>query len=112
METKSDRDNRSTDLSKHQQRREKERAEWARQAEKQHQERMRALREPTEQPRVRRQQLEQKAQPLPEHQILVEDMLKELYSRNPEWEARKKRAQGVSHRLLHWTIITDGIELS
>jgi len=81
------------DLSEKQRKREQERKEWAMQVEKKHQESMRALRE---QSRLSTQQIGKKSAVVLQPQSLIEDMIKELYVRNPEWEVRKKRVERVS----------------
>jgi malic enzyme len=93
MDTKGNYTKGYRNLSPEQQKREKDRKEWARKVEEKRQERLKALKE---QSHVARQPIEQTTQVAMEHQTMVEEMLKELYLRNPEWEARKKKVQRVS----------------
>jgi thiamine kinase-like enzyme len=93
--------NQKRELSEEQQKREKDRKEWARKLDEKHRERMRALKEQSRMAAA--QQLIDKPKATIatiDHQAMVEDMLKELYQRNPEWEARMKKAQRVSDIIL------------
>jgi hypothetical protein len=82
-----------THLSAEQARRMKDREEWARQQEVQHQERMKAIRE---QNRVVREEMRAKAQEAVDYASMVQEMLQELCDQNPEWEERKEQVQRVS----------------
>jgi hypothetical protein len=104
LEPKVSRGKRDVDLSEKQRKREQERKEWARQVEKKHQERMRAIRE---QSRLSTQQIGKKSAVVLQPQSLIEDMIKELYVRNPEWEARKKRVERVSDSF--FAFVVDGL---
>lgn len=64
----------------------RERDEWARQHELEHQARMAEIKE---QQRLAREQMAMRMFEAREHGKMVEAMLKDLSNHNPEWEARR-----------------------
>jgi len=81
------------DLGEDQRRRQHDREAWARQGEREYQERMKAFKEKS---RLARELLEQREREALQQKAMVEEMLQELCRQNPEWEARKKSVQRVS----------------
>lgn len=82
-------------------RRTKERNEWAKQSEQRQQDRMKLFKETAEEQLHNIQQCTTTVQ----KNTMVDKMLQELYALNPEWEARRQKAQAVSIAVSSWTLV-------
>jgi transposase len=75
----------------------RDREEWAQKQRDQYEERVRIIRARAE---VERQEMRKREKEAAEYRQMVEQMLAELYRKNPEWAERKEKLQQVcSHAL-------------
>jgi acyl-CoA thioesterase len=87
-----------TNFEEEHMRRMKDRKEWAKKNEQRQQARMKASKQVTEDQNI--QQCKTTTE-----MTLLDKMLQELYTLNPEWEVRKKKAQAVSPHSLYTIVL-------